>query len=156
MVLAITGTPEYRAKLIDSYFLTYLKRHADGNAITGFTSYLAAGGTFEGMKAIIIGSSEYFATRANNNPNEFLNALFMDTLGRQPDPGAQQAFIGLAAGGAAKRTLLAQLVITSPEGLGFIVNGYYQQFVRRGADPGGQNYYVGWLQHGIRDEFVIA
>ena len=114
MVLAIEGTPEYRGKLIDSYFFTYLKRHADGNAISIFSNYLAAGGTFEGIKGIIIGSDEYFAKRANNNPNTFINVLFLDTLGRPADPAAQQNLFSYAAGGAAKRTFLAQAVITTP------------------------------------------
>jgi len=167
MVLAIEGTPEYRGKLIDSYFFTYLKRHADGNAISIFSNYLAAGGTFEGIKGIIIGSDEYFAKRANNNPNAFINVLFLDTLGRPADPAAQQNLFSYAAGGAAKRTFLAQAVITTPEGLAYIVKGYFNNqalqplpplgaYLHRQADQGAINFYVSILQRGVRDELVIA
>ena len=54
------------------------------------------------------------------------------------------------------RATVAAEILSSSEGRDVLVQRFYLRFLRRGADPGGEAGWAGVLQHGGRDEQVIA
>jgi hypothetical protein len=46
--------------------------------------------------------------------------------------------------------------VFSSEHLASTVDGYYEHFLSRGVDASGQSYWVNQLQHGSRDELIVA
>ena len=54
------------------------------------------------------------------------------------------------------RSQVVAIVVYSYEHLATTVNGYYQHFLGRNADPGGQDYWARQLLAGSRDELIVA
>src|SRR5262249_28273429 len=81
----------------------------------------------ERVRAIILGSPEYFAKHGSNNPS-FVDALYRDVLGRSSagDAGAAAMVAALNAG-TVTREQAAFNVLLSPEGTNFTVALEYVQ-----------------------------
>jgi hypothetical protein len=67
----------------------------------------------------------------------FVCQLYLDVLGRAADPVGLNTFSALIESGAADRTAVAFDVLSSGEYKADLVNGWYQTYLRRAADPGG-------------------
>jgi hypothetical protein len=116
---------------------------------------LAAGGTVEQARAAILGSAEYFLNRAGGTNDSFLASIYQDVLGRSVDPSGQANWSAQLAAGI-PRTAVAMAIVSSAEAGQGLVQGYYRQFLHRDADSTGLNSFVAALQHGVRDEQIIA
>jgi hypothetical protein len=132
----------------------YLGRPADPNGLNIFVNFLGKGGTDEAVKAMILGSPEYFA-RAGSTNAAFLTAVYRDVLGRAVDPSGQQRWSNALNNGAS-RSAVAAAIVTSMESYQDVVESFYHQFLRRAADPFGLNLFVGALEQEVMDEMVIA
>jgi Domain of unknown function (DUF4214) len=64
VALAILGSAEYRAMLVERYSWSYLLRRPTAVEIAGFLALFAKGTTDEQIIAIIVGSEEYFVNLA--------------------------------------------------------------------------------------------
>jgi hypothetical protein len=118
--------------------------------------FLLSGGTVEQLRAVLLGSDEFFNGPGGRTGASFLNALYENVLGRAVDPAALMAVGGLANQGSAARTQIALAVLQSVEADTILVNDLYLQFLKRPADPLGLALAVNNLQHGAPDEAIIA
>jgi hypothetical protein len=151
----ITGSPEYHALQVQNIYAQLLHRSADATGLGAFMAVMSAGATMEQVTAAIEGSAEYFQTRGGGTNTGFLSALYQDQLGRAMDPTGQAVFTQALAGGVS-RDQVAMTVLTSDEGRGDLVGGFYQSFFNRDADSVGMSAFLTALRQGLRDEQLIA
>jgi streptogramin lyase len=155
VVLGIENNAEYRIDQVEKLYQYYLLRDADAAGLQQAVAFLATGGTLEQLAALIAGSPEYFQLRSVGTAEVFLLYLYLDTLKRAPDGGAETAFSQALAAGIT-RTQVAAVVFGSSEYQADLVQGYYQQFLHRTAAAAELNPWVSALLDGARDEQVIA
>jgi uncharacterized protein GlcG (DUF336 family) len=151
----IESSPEFRSHQVQDLYQKYLGRPADLGGLAGGLQLLTSGGTVEQLAASLIGSPEYFQNRGGGSTSGFISALFMNALNRPADPGAQTMF-GQELSSGTSRFQVASQVLGSPEYLQDVVAADYQQFLHRAADPAGLMGFVSLLQHGKRDEDIVA
>src|SRR5262249_24812198 len=85
----------------------------------------------------------------------FVNALYMDVLGRPADVAGVNYWVGLLQAGYT-RAQGAQGIWAWPEHRGVQVDPRYRQLLHRPADPAGVAYWGGLLLGGQSDEQVAA
>src|SRR5262249_46284326 len=112
------------------------------------------GGTLQNIRAVIVGSNEYFQDRSASSNSTFLTTVYQDTLGRAIDP-VGQSLGGQALSAGMDRTKVAQVVLGSPEGEQFLVQNYYSQLLQRTADSVGINASSAALTQGVNEEQVL-
>src|SRR5262249_33297035 len=78
------ASPEFQVREVNNLSLSLLARPADPFGATFFLSLLQTGATFRQVEATIIGSDEFFL-RNGATIGGFLNALYVDVLGRPVD-----------------------------------------------------------------------
>ncbi len=169
VVTGIEGSLEFHMDEVQFLYQKFLRRAADATGLAGWTSFLNGGGTFQQLEAFILGSEEYFTRFGMSTNTGFVTQLYHDLLGRAPDPGGLAAWTNAIANftnnnsnnednnldfGA--RGDVAFLILSSQEARMDQVESYYQQFLGRMADPGGLASWVGLLQNGKTNEFVVA
>jgi hypothetical protein len=154
LVRLIENSLEYRMKVVRDLYRSLLGREADPTGLNLFVGFLASGGTALQLRAILIGSPEYYA-RAGGTILGFLTAVYRDVLGRGVDPVGRDFFGQLLRAGVS-RTSVALLILTSTEGYMRLVRGMYQTYLHRDADPGGLNNFVNRLQRGASEEDIRA
>jgi hypothetical protein len=146
---------EYRAATVHSGFVTFLRRDASAGEVSTWTTFLKSGGSDEQFKAILLGSAEYFAGQGGGTNDGFLNALFLDVLGRTIDPASEQLFTQALAT-TETRADVALDVLTSTEARQDLVAGFFEQFLHRSASPAEVQAFTAALAGGATDEDVIA
>src|SRR5262249_14926584 len=115
----------------------------------------AAGATIDQVKAGILGSDEYFSTRANGTLNGFVSALYYDVLGRSGTPSEIQGWV-LAEQADLSRSGLASVFIGTAEANRFMSQNLYLKYLHRNADAVGLNAFIQARQNGATEEDVIA
>jgi hypothetical protein len=155
VALSLTLSTEYRVVTIGKLYNQLLHRPVDQPGLNSALQFLATGSTFDQLRAILIGSDEYFVTRGGGTVSGFLNAMFQDVLGRPIDAPTQAAATQALAAGVS-RNALALTVVLSTEAHVRLVNNLYQTYLRRQADSAGLVNSVVALQAGTREEFIIA
>jgi hypothetical protein len=151
----IVSSPEYRGDEVQRIYTHYLHRTAEPLGLSQWTAVLLAGTSLEQVQADIVGSPEYFQTRAGGTNSGFLNALYQDALGRMPDPGGFAGWSQALAGGLS-RTQVAADFFAGTEFQGDLVQSFYATFLHRAPEPSGLNGWLSALQQGMTDEQVIA
>ncbi len=152
---AITTSAEYRTLVVRDLYVSFLGRDAEPAGLSAHVSFLAGGGTVAQLKATILGSAEYYERRGQSTNDGFLNVLYVDVLGRTPDPAGREGFTQALNMGVT-RTTVASVVVGSQEALERLTRGWYTRFLRRPAEPAGQQAFVAALQGGMRDEVAIS
>jgi hypothetical protein len=95
------------------YYAKYLGRSAKEGEITGWVNQLRHGCSEEEVKRAFVSSHEYYG-RAGGTNKRWLNRVFQDLLGRNPDRTAQRFEMGLNQG-AETRALVAAAIMASAE-----------------------------------------
>jgi peptidoglycan hydrolase-like amidase len=80
---------------------------------------------------------------------KFVDALYLDFLGRPADPAGRDGWAGALATGSLSRQGVAMGLASTDEWLGHVVDGLYAQFLRRGPDPSGRAYWIAALRQGV-------
>jgi hypothetical protein len=89
------------------------------------------------------------ATIQVQNPHvDYVTQLYQILLKRAPDAPGLGAWVAFLDQGGS-RQLVAQEIAASPEGRGIQVDGFYQQFLHRGADAAGRAGWVNALLAGV-------
>jgi autotransporter-associated beta strand protein len=145
VALGIENSPEYRMDVVQQLYQRLLRRAADPAGLTGGVSFLAAGGTSTQLEAVILASPEYFQTRGGGTNLGFLQAVYLDVLGRAIDPSGQQTFTQALNAGMS-RLLVAQAILNSQEAVTDMVQALYLRILRRPADPSGLTAFVNAIQ----------
>jgi hypothetical protein len=167
VVVGVENSLEFRTRLIESIYETYLHRQADPVGLNNDLLFLARNPTIPGvvdpaeqLRLAVLGSAEYLQTRGSGSAAGFLTAVYNDVLGRAVDPSGAQTFLSALASGASTAQV-ARAILTSREADQDFVRSDYGQFLRRRADPGGLNTFVSLLLAGqpelsVWDDLMIS
>ena len=128
---------------------------------SGIPALTPGASTQADVHASILASDEYFVAHGGT-ANGFLTGLFLNVLGRFPDAGGLQQWVGIYSSGTVTRFQMAKAFLTSPEGRLTEVARWFQDDLGRTAalnalkaDPG----VVAWsnlLVQGAGDNTVQA
>jgi len=116
---------------------------------------LAGGGTFEELKARLMGSIEYYFDRGGFTDGGFLNAVYLDALNRPLDVSGVVYYGGLLTSRTMTREATALLIEELPDAAALVVANDYHVLLHRDAG-GGIAYFVNQIASGLRDEDVVA
>jgi hypothetical protein len=157
VVRMLEDSTEYRTKFVSSVYMQILRRPVDPTGLNMGLGILASGavGAADQLRAILLGSDEYFNRIGGRTNAGFIQALYHDLLNRDADTlGAQALEQYLANGG--DRTQAAGLYLTTPEAAGVLVAGLYQHYLHRQPAPSelpGYEFVLGTSQ---LSEFDVA
>ncbi|MDQ3814077.1 MAG: DUF4214 domain-containing protein [Armatimonadota bacterium] len=173
----LTDHGQFKINMVQSYYQKLLGRAATKAEATEGADQLDTGG-LDSFIVSLVSSEEYFRSKGKNNNSIWLNEVSQDLLGRPARPGGGTpppssppsatlpAILPASPPGAISpptltsgsnaRLPIVQALITSPEYLTNVVNGYYQRFLHRQANPSELNYWLGSLQAGGSSDQVIV
>jgi autotransporter-associated beta strand protein len=152
---AILDSPERHNIDVKLLYRQYLHRDADPLGLEFWAGFLNSGGTLPALRVALVSSTEYYLNLSRSEPSLFLQALYEDALGREPDVPGRQGFLAALSGGAT-RAQVAQAIFSSTEFRQDLVQGYYLLYLHRPADSFGLNGFVGALGAGLREQNVLA
>ncbi len=140
------GNGLYVIKLYESI----LHRDPDFTGWLFYFNSLIAGGSQAAALNSFLSSPEFQATYGNPTAAEFVNLVYRNVLGRDPDPTGFNFWVTGLNTGAVSRAGLVDQFIRSPEYDRIIraraqANLLYMGFLRRSADPTGLTYWTGVL-----------
>jgi uncharacterized delta-60 repeat protein len=154
VVQAIANSPEYHQNEIEFAYGLYLHRTAAPGGLSGWSAFLASGGTYDQMRALILGSAEYLADAGGTN-DAFLTAVYRDLLGRGVDPVGSQGW-GQVLGNGVDRGAVAAAILRTHEGTGVEIAGLYQGLLHRAPDPTGLASDIAALHQGVPSDLLLA
>jgi hypothetical protein len=155
VALAVLQSVEYRTMLLQGFYSMFLHRPGSPGEIAAGLGMLGGGASDEDVEAALLGSSEYFGNRAGGTNDGFLQALFMDVLGRTPDAG-ERALFGGALTNRTPRAQVAAQILGSTEARTKLIQRLFQAFLGRAPTPAELNSFLGMLGSGGSDEGVAA
>jgi hypothetical protein len=162
----IRNSPEHFGQEIDAFYQTLLGRKADAQGRASWVTQLENGAREEQIAFNFLNSHEYLS----KGDKYFVDAMYLSLLGRSFDQAGEASWFDALGDDASGNpthtaTLTHAQVITdflySSESLSRLVEGYYEVFLQRQADPGGMNNWVSQLQGGlpfltIGQEFIAS
>jgi hypothetical protein len=151
---AITGSREYRARLIAGVYAEMLGRSPEDAGLEAWLAQMQLGLTVPGLEAGFIASDEYYA-RNGGTPDGWVRGLYRDVLDRSAAEDEVGFWVGRLGAGASRQAVALGFVL-STERLTTVVEGYYQQLLDRGLDPVGRAGWVSAIQAGARTEAIIG
>jgi uncharacterized delta-60 repeat protein len=154
VAMGIERSAEYEQLVVNQLYGEYLHRAADPGGLAGWTSFLASGGTEDQLRAVLLGSAEYY-TVSGSSANGFVASVYIDVLERPVDPGGAQAWSQLLADGAT-RTAVAAAIIRSTEGNNVEVTDLYFWLLHRAPDAFGLQLFTQDLAQGVPAEAIVA
>jgi uncharacterized repeat protein (TIGR01451 family) len=140
---------------VDLLYRQYLHRPSDPGGANASVQFLVGGGTVEQLATALVTSAEFNQGQTDGSNDSWLNAFYLDALGRPVDAGGQAAWDQAFASGAS-RAQVAAAIFASDEYRHHLVEGYYQHFLDRTADAGGLASWTNQLKQDVRDEVVLA
>ena len=155
IVEAIQSSTEFRTDAVDTLYQTVLGRVSDSGGLAGSLAFLEQGGTPAQLEAILLSSNEFFMAKGGGTDSGFIGALYQVGLNRAVDGSAVQIF-GQALSGGASRTTVIEDVFSSAESQTVELNGLYNEFLGRSADPGGLSAALASLQSGASLDQIAA
>ncbi len=143
------NSPEFRKRLIQSYYVRYLGRFAEQAGEDFWLGQLNAGMTVEEFQAQILSSAEFY-NRNGANLGQFVNALYAYQLGRPAEPSGWQFWVGWiqARGGSDNqntRLLAGREFVKSEENRNNVVAWLYVNYLGRPPEAAGYAYWVPFL-----------
>jgi hypothetical protein len=144
-VREIWNSPEHLGRQVDGFYAAYLHRAADPQGRAAWTDALANGMTETEVAQAFLTSPEYRS--AHPDTASLVSGLYHDVLGRDGD-AAGLAYWQERAGQAGSWPAVVGAVLTSAEAETRQVDGCYQDYLGRAADPSGEQFYRGGLRQG--------
>jgi hypothetical protein len=146
-------SPEHRGIQVDGFYATFLHRAADSAGRAFWLKALEAGVSETDVALAILTTPEYRG--AHTDAAAYTESVFRVVLGRDADP------TGLAAGQVLALfpdgpSVVARAVLISTEARRRLVEGYYADFLGRGADAAGETVWLHALQGGLRSADMVA
>lgn len=152
LVERVLKTDEWYCRQITSIYQLALARDPDPGGLASWTVYLRSGATVTEMEARVLGSAEALQTMGAGDVRTWVSALYLLALDRTAAPAEQEIWAERAAGSS--RAAVALRILRSSEGALVRLNGYYEEYLERVADPRGQATFVAMLSQG-NDRSVI-
>ena len=131
------------------------RRPASSGDVQSWLTQFHSGMTDEHFQSILLGSGEYFSTRAGNNNTQWLNAVYQDVFGRPADPAALATYLPQLSSGTSRESIAFQL-LGSNEYRQKLVTNYYTLYLSRVPSQAEVDNFVRALQQGTTDEAVIS
>jgi hypothetical protein len=150
----LTHTAEYFSTIIKPAYLEFLGRAADDAGLNFWITQMQNGLTDEHLEAGFIGSQEFY-THSGGTDKLWVDAMYQDLLGRQPDPGGEAFWVQRLAMGA-QRADVAFGFAASIEREQQHVSADYEHFLGRAPDQAGLNFWVNQFANGVTNEDLIA
>ncbi|WP_217614373.1 DUF4214 domain-containing protein [Cellulomonas sp. GbtcB1] len=151
---AITGSDEYRSRLIAGAYQTYLGRSPDPAGAASWLRAMQTGSTVQSIEGGFIASAEYYQ-RAGGSNSAWVARLYQHVLNRNPSAAEITGWTRQLAQGKS-RTSVAMGFLLSSEHLTTVVDGYYVDLLDRHIDAVGQASWVSQIQRGGRVEAIIG
>lgn len=95
------------------------------------------------------------AAFADDGNGAVVRLVFLELLGRCPDQGGYDYWVGRLDGGTS-REAFARSIARTPEAVGRVVDDAYQAMLGRAADPAGRAFWTGRLQGSGRYDSLLA
>jgi hypothetical protein len=152
--MQLSTSTEYITDRIEATYQAHLGRSADPQGLAFWIDYIRRGATFEDLEVSFLGTPEYYQ-RAGGTPDGFLTALYGDVFGRNVDPFGRMYWDGRLTSGTSSWVVAASVVM-SWEAMSNRVADDYLLLLRRQPDQQGLMSWTSMLQHGARDEALIA
>jgi hypothetical protein len=153
VVQGISHSSERIGREIDAFYQTLLGRTADTQGRVYWVSALENGMREEQVAASFLNSQEY----VGKGDKYFVDTMYLTLLGRPFDPVGEASWLNaLGDDVAGNHTHVATLtheqviaqLLYSAESLSRMVEGNYEIYLQRQADPGGLNAWVSLAQQG--------
>lgn len=151
---ALAHSDEYYHLVIQAAYQQYLGRVADLQGLNVWTAAMRGGLSDEQLEADFIGSPEFFAHAGGTN-RAWVDTMYQDLLGRQPDAAGEAFWVQSLAMGA-NRQSVAFGFAASVERESQRVQSDYFHFLGRAASAAEVNNWVIAFEHGYSNENVIA
>lgn len=147
VIVSFLTSEEYREHLVTCLYETLLGRAPDAGGLQFFANQLANMGVGTGhfdesvVVSELVGSDEYFV-RAGNTAQGFVDAMYRDLLGRQPDSRGERFWTdvvtGIDTGGirAISRSDVAFAILHTPEAEHKLLNSAYPSSGGPSPTPG--------------------
>ena len=156
----VTST-EYRSDLITGYYQEFLGRKPSQAEVNSWVGLLQQGETEEQVINFFASSPEFFQAQGSSN-SQWLNELYNDLLGRNPDPGSANFLNALNAGGA--RSTVVNDILNSGEFAAREITTVYTTYLGRTPTTADVSYWAPILEqsgHGAGqpspdDSFLIS
>lgn len=155
VTFGITQSLEYRTDEVEDMYNLYLHRAAEPFGLQTWVAFLAHGGSQEQLAALIVSSPEYYQDRAGGTSAGFLDAVYLDNFSRSVDPLGRSAFSAAMTAGDS-RTMVADLIFTSPEYQLDLVRSIYSRYLDRELDQSGQGTWTALKGSGVSDDHLLA
>jgi Domain of unknown function (DUF4214) len=146
-----TGT-EHRSLEIDLFYNNLLGRDVDSGGLAFFLNQFQTGGNEISVQRNIILTPEFVG--GSTSPTVYVNNLYTNLLGRQPDQFAAQWITSLQMGQT--RIGVAQLFLTGSEAITDVVTTYYANIFNRTASKGELQGWVSSIINGFQNYQTVA
>ena len=153
IAVRLTSSAEYKARLVDGWYAEFLHRGANAGERSIYQHLLLMGDTDKQVRAMILGSDEYFG-QAGNTDSGFVHQVYTDLLGRAPAPGEENGIIAVLHQGVA-RMQVAMLIEGSAEFDAREVGAIYEKFLRRGANASELAFWSSLMEQGAAEETLM-
>jgi hypothetical protein len=150
----IVNSPEDFTNFVINEYTTLLRRAPDSNGLNHWVSLMQNGMSPEAVEAAFASSTEY-VNDFGNDSNAWLNGLYHDLLGRNPDSAGFSHWQGQLAAGVSKATVAFDFA-TSIERESMIIRADYANFLGRAASSAEVNAWLNVFQRGATRANVEA
>lgn len=151
---AITGSVEFRGRLITDSYGEFLGRSPDPTGLQHWLDAMTRGMTIQTMESGFLSSEEYF-DQSGRDAAIWVTRLYEHVLGRAPGQSEVAHWTGILAAGQ-NRQQVSMGFLLSTERLSTVIDGYYQDLLGRRIDPAGRQHWVAAVQGGTRTEGIIG
>jgi hypothetical protein len=154
VVQAIRQSPEHFTQEVTDFYFTLLNRAPDSGGLQNWVAALESGkATEERVAFAFLDSAEYLS----KGDKYFVDHMYLSLLGRTFDAAGEKNWLNALGDdtsgnpthpATATHAQVIAAFLYSPESLNRLVEGYYQVYLRRLADPTGLNSWLTQLQQG--------
>jgi hypothetical protein len=150
----ILHSPEWHGRQLQLLYQELLNRPLDTTGLLFWGNVLESGGTYEQVKAGILGSPEYFAD-SGNTFNSWLTAVYRSQLGRDPGPAGFGFWLPQFSGFQSLQPIAAR-ILASQEAHTVEMDGIYRNILSRPLDGLGATFWDNVLASGTTVDDVLA
>jgi hypothetical protein len=155
LINLIDHSAEYFSRIIEPAYEQFLGRQPDEHGIAYWVQKMTEGLTDEQLEAGFIGSPEYYQ-HSGGADRAWVDAMYQNLLGRQPDQQGEDYWVTQLAAGA-NRASVAYGFAGSAEREGQHVMALYQKYLGRTAGQSEIDYWVDqFVHHGKTNEDVVT
>jgi Repeat of unknown function (DUF5650)/Domain of unknown function (DUF4214) len=150
----LVTSAEYYAKVIGPAYQQYLGRPADAQGLAYWIGRMENGLTDEQLESQLIASPEFYG-HAGGTDKAWVDAMYQDLLGRQPDSAGETFWITLLKNGT-QRASVADGFATSSERESQIIQADYEKYLGRTPSASEVSYWLNYFNQGGTNENIIA